>query len=39
VKQAMIWRTPGVMSIGEPTSSSKGAADDVDPIVRALLED
>jgi hypothetical protein len=39
VKQAMTWRTPENLTIGEPTSSSMVAGDDVDPIVRCLLED
>jgi len=37
VKQAMTWRTPQSLTIGEPTSSGMGAGDDVDPIVRCLL--
>lgn len=38
VKQAMTWRTPESLTIGEPTSTSMGAGDDVDPITRACLE-
>jgi len=39
VKQAMTWRTPESLAIGDPTSPGKVAGDDVDPITRACLED
>ena len=39
VKQAMTWRTPSSLNIGEPTSSGEGAGDGVDPITQACLED